>query len=210
MFSLGGLAARERRVQKSENLYASAEADLSENTSPGADGLRKIAVDLFQIPLQPASPPLTMLRGGTYVAEKETLLTVLCHDRLQSKINIYMEDKSVFHVEGARWGTSWSWRRKVFDDTTGAHLFDFRHESVSLRNGWIIQNDEKEKLCSLVHKRFFTKTHSGIVGTLRTQAGEDVTVHMQPNDGCKLRIHIDSFNIYLGLQSHVLDILTKY
>lgn len=187
MFSLGHLAARQRRVQKSDEMYASAEADLAGNIHTDMDGLRKIAIDFSQNPLRPASPPITMLRGNAYVTEGETVLTILSHDRLQSKVSIYVDDKSLFHVEGARWGTSWSWRRKVFEDTNGAHVFDFRHESVSLKNGWIIENDEKEKLCSLVHKKFFTKTHSGIVATLRTQAGEDVTVDMQPSDRCTSR-----------------------
>lgn len=185
MFLLGGLVARERRVQKSEKLYASAKADLSNNVPPEVEGLRRVAVDFSRIPLQPASPPLTMLQGDAYVTDKETVLTVLCHDRLQSRVSIYMEGKSLFHVEGARWGTSWSWRRRVFEDATGAHLFDFRHESVSLRNGWLIQNGEQEKLCSLVHKKFFTKTHSGIAATLRTQGGEEVMVDMEPSDECK-------------------------
>lgn len=187
MFSLGGLAARERRVRKSEQLYASAEADPSQDVPPEMKGLQKIAVDFSHIPLQPANPPLTIMRNGTYVTQKETVLTFLCHDRLQSRVSISMENRSIFHIEGARWGTSWSWRRKVFDDMTGAHMFDFRHESVSLKNGWIVHNAENEKLCSLVHKRFFTKTHSGIVATIHTQAGQDVNVDMQPRDGCKPR-----------------------
>lgn len=187
MFSLGGLAARERRVRKSEQLYASAEADSSQDVPPGMKGLQKIAVDFSQIPLEPAKPSLTMMRNGNYVTEKETVLTVLCHDRLQSRVSISMENKSLFHVEGARWGTSWSWRRKVFDDMTGAHMFDFRHESVSLKNGWIVHNAENEKLCSLVHKQFFTKTHSGIVATIHTQAGQDVNVDLHPRDRCKPR-----------------------
>lgn len=186
MFSLGGLAARERRVRKSEQLYASAEADSTHDVSPEMKGLQKIVVDFSQIPLQPASPCLTMMRTGKFVVtEKETVLTVLCHDRLQSRVSIAADNKSLFRIEGARWGTSWSWRRKVFDDVTGAHMFDFRHESISLKNGWIIHNAENEKLCSLVHKKFFTKTHSGIVATIHTQLGQDVTVDMQPRDGCK-------------------------
>lgn len=195
MFSLSGLAARERRVQMSENMYTSAEIDLSANSnaSSGMDGLRKLAVDFSQIPLQPASPPISMLRGDTYMTKRETMLTILCHDRLQSKMDIYVEDKSLFCVEGAPWGTSWSWRRKVFDASTGADVFDFRHESLSLKNGWTIEESKKEKLCALVHEKFFTKTHSAIVATLRTQAGEDVTAHMQPSDRCTSLV---SFNPY--------------
>lgn len=185
MFSLGGLAARERRVRKSEQLYASAEADSSRDVPPEMKGLQKIAVDFSRIPLQPAKPSFIMMHNSNYVTEKETVLTVLCHDRLQSRVNIYMEDRSLFHVEGARWGTSWSWRRKVFDDMTGAHMFDFRHESVSLKNGWIVHNAENGRLCSLVHRKFFTKTHSGIVATMYPSAGQDVKVNMQPRDGCK-------------------------
>lgn len=186
MFLLGGLAARERRVRKSEQLYGSAEADSSHDTSPEMKGLQKIVVDFSQTYLQPARPCLTMMRTGKFVVtEKETVLTVLCHDRLQSRVSIAVENQRLFRVEGARWGTSWSWRRKVFDDVTGAHMFDFRHDSVSLKNGWIIHNAENQKLCSLVHRKFFTKTHSAIVATIYTQNGQDVTVDMQPRDGCK-------------------------
>lgn len=187
MFTLGGLAARQRRVRKSEQLYATAEADSSHDVPPEMKDLQKIAVDFSQIPLQPPKPSLTMMRNGNYMTEKATVLTVLCHDRLQNRVSISMENKSLFHAEGARWGTSWSWRRKVFDDMTGAHMFDFRHESVSLKNGWIVHNAENEKLCSLVHKRFLTKTHSAIVATIHTQADQDINIDMQPRDGCKPR-----------------------
>lgn len=140
-------------------------------------------------PVQTATPQLVMLGG--YQAQHETTMTVYCHDQAMKKVTAFGEkEKQLFHVEGAAFGTSWSWRRKVFDSTTQEHLFDFRHESISLKNPWLIEEKGGKKLCSIAHNAQLTYEHSAVNATVRTQAGEDVVVAMRQKDHAATTAHI--------------------
>ncbi|CAN8097845.1 unnamed protein product [Discula destructiva] len=140
-------------------------------------------------PLQTAKPPVMMLNG--YQTIHETTLTLYCHDNTMTKVTaIGDKDKKLFHVDGAKFGASWSWRRKVFDSTTQKHIFDFRHESISLKNPWVIENHEGQKICSIVHNAQITQEHSSVNATVRTQAGEDVAVAMRQKDHAATTAHI--------------------
>ncbi|KAI0010571.1 hypothetical protein F4779DRAFT_304193 [Xylariaceae sp. FL0662B] len=135
----------------------------------------------MDIPLQAPNPPLTMLPGHT--SQHETTLNVRCHDHAFKKVTVSDDaGKALFHVEGTTFGTSWSWRRKVLDSTNDRHLFDFRHESIDIKNGWVVDGPDSRRLCSLVHKSQITKEHSAIDATVRTEAGEQVLVAMRPID----------------------------
>ncbi|KAI0907730.1 hypothetical protein F4823DRAFT_601847 [Ustulina deusta] len=124
---------------------------------------------------------------GDYLSQQETTLTLHCHDSTFQKVTaLDTEQKPVFRVEGSTWGTSWSWRRKVFDATDNRHFFDFRHESFDFKNRWIVEDATGRKLCSLVHKNQLTSNHSAIDATVRTVAGEDILVCMRPQDGAAL------------------------
>ncbi|KAI0850326.1 tubby C-terminal-like domain-containing protein [Daldinia vernicosa] len=138
----------------------------------------------METPLQTPSPPVNILNG--YVSPQQVTLNVYCHDRIFKKVTVTdSTSQPVFRVEGTSFGTSWSWRRKVFD-SSNTHLFDFRHKSVDIKNGWIIENPNGDKLCSLVHKSQITRSHSAIDATVRTQVGEEVLVIMRPNDHAAL------------------------
>ncbi|KAJ4422376.1 hypothetical protein N0V82_002931 [Gnomoniopsis sp. IMI 355080] len=145
-------------------------------------------------PLQSATPTVVML-NGYQSPQEETTLTLYCHDHAMKKATaIGDKEKKLFHVEGATFGTSWSWRRKVFDSTSQAHLFDFRHASVSLKNSWVVEtgqdgykgsdgnNSIARQICSIVHNSQITAEHSSVNATVRTQAGEDVLIVMRQKD----------------------------
>ncbi|KAF3059435.1 hypothetical protein GL218_04641 [Daldinia childiae] len=145
--------------------------------------------------LQTPNPPVNIL--NSYVSQQQTTLNVYCHDRIFKKVTVTdSTGQPVFQVEGTSFGTSWSWRRKVLD-SSNTHIFDFRHKSIDIKNGWIIENPNGDKLCSLVHKSQITNSHSAIDATVRTQAGEDVLVIMRPNDHAALTttISVDSTSI---------------
>ncbi|GAP84639.1 putative duf567-domain-containing protein [Rosellinia necatrix] len=132
--------------------------------------------------LQSPSPPVNMLGG--HVSQQETILTLRCHDSTFKKVTVVdAEENPVFRVEGSTFGTSWSWRRKVYDAANNQHLFDFRHESFDFKNRWLAEDAAGRKVCSLVHKNQVTTNHSAIDATVRTVAGEDVLVIMRPQDG---------------------------
>ncbi|KAH8781207.1 hypothetical protein F5883DRAFT_539616 [Diaporthe sp. PMI_573] len=144
-------------------------------------------------PVQAAKPQVVMLNG--YQTQHETTMTLYCHDQAMKKVTVIGEkDKKLFHVEGAAFGTSWSWRRKVFDSVTEKHLFDFRHESISLKNPWLIEDKDGRKLCSIVHNTQLTYEHSAVNATIRTQAGEDVVVAMRQKDHAATTAHIQVGN----------------
>ncbi|KAI1743975.1 hypothetical protein F4680DRAFT_326040 [Xylaria scruposa] len=139
----------------------------------------------MDIKLQSPSPPVNML--SDHLSQQETTLTLHCHDSTFKKATaVDAEGNPVFRVEGTTWGTSWSWRRKVFDATNNRHLFDFRHESFDFKNRWVVEDTTGRKLCSLIHKNQLTTNHSAIDATVRTVAGEDILVFMRPQDGAAL------------------------
>ncbi|KAI1278894.1 hypothetical protein F5Y07DRAFT_359819 [Xylaria sp. FL0933] len=139
----------------------------------------------MDISLQSPSPPVDML--GSHVSQEETTLTLHCHDSTFKKATVVdAAGNPVFRIEGTTFGTSWSWRRKVFDAIDNRHLFDFRHESLDFKNRWVVEDITGHKLCSLVHKSQLTTNHSAINATVRTVVGEDVLVAMRPRDGAAL------------------------
>lgn len=127
-------------------------------------------------------PPVQMVSG--YVTQQEAELTVYCHDIFFKKVTaVDGAGKELFRVEGTTFGTSWSWRRRVWDGSGNRHVFDFRHESISIRNGWVVEEPEDhQRLCTLVNKSILTKEHSAINATVHTQAGEKVGVIMRHRD----------------------------
>ncbi|KAI1351285.1 hypothetical protein F5Y01DRAFT_283311 [Xylaria sp. FL0043] len=139
----------------------------------------------MDVSLQSPSPQVDML--GSHVSQEETTLTLHCHDSTFKKATVVdAEGNPVFRIEGTTFGTSWSWRRKVFDAIDNRHLFDFRHESLDFKNRWVVEDTTGRKLCSLVHKSQVTTNHSAINATVRTVVGEDVLVAMRPRDGAAL------------------------
>lgn len=155
--------------------------------------------------LSTPSPPVIMLPGHTI--ERETTITVECHDRAFNLVTATLDaeptSEPLFRVE-AKWGTSWSLRRKVFDvaparggDGSSArreHLFDLRHHSADPKNGWVVETGEgggdgdgdgsnrrgRRRLAELTHHKQITSLgHSDIDATVRTAAGEDVVVRMR-------------------------------
>lgn len=93
--------------------------------------------------------PLVNILGGLYVTQEETIPTLQCHNRIFKKATaLDAQGKPVFRVEGAAWGTSWSWRRKVFDASDNLHLFDFRHESLDIKNRWIVEDATGRMTCA--------------------------------------------------------------
>ncbi|KAI1474294.1 hypothetical protein K445DRAFT_315547 [Daldinia sp. EC12] len=134
----------------------------------------------MEAPLQTPSPPVNIFND--YVSSQETTLNVYCHDRIFERVTVTdSAGQALFRVEGTKFGTSWSWRRKIFD-SSNTHLFDFRHKSIDIKNSWVIENPNGDKICSLVHKSQVTRDHSAVDATVRTQAGEEVLVTMRPND----------------------------
>ncbi|KAI1172194.1 hypothetical protein F4777DRAFT_562907 [Nemania sp. FL0916] len=158
----------------------------------------------MDIKLQSPNPAVNML--GDYVSQKETTLMLHCHDSTFKKATAVDREKHhVFRVEGTTWGTSWSWRRKVFDAAKNQHLFDFRHESLDLKNRWLVEDTTGRKLCSLVHKNQLTANHSAIDATVRTVAGEDVIVAMRPLDGAALTTTISVGDVVIAIIRKVID-----
>jgi hypothetical protein len=124
---------------------------------------------------------------GDHVSQQETAFMLYCHDSTFKKVTVLdAAEKPIFRAEGTKWGTSWSWRRKVFDTTNDRHLFDFRHESFDFKNRWVVEDAGGRKLCSLVHKNQVTSQHSAVDATVRTAVGEDVLVTMRPQDDAAL------------------------
>ncbi|KAI0805518.1 hypothetical protein GGR55DRAFT_280457 [Xylaria sp. FL0064] len=139
----------------------------------------------MDIILQSPSPPVNML--GSHVSQEETTLTLHCHDSTFKKATVVdAAGNPVFRIGGTTWGTSWSWRRKVFNAIDNRHIFDFRHESLDFKNRWVVEDTTGRKLCSLVHKSQVTTNHSAIDATVRTVVGEDILVTMRPRDGAAL------------------------
>lgn len=136
-------------------------------------------------PLTTPQPPVIMLEG--YTSTRETSFTVECHDRVFNLVTTALDtppNEPVFRAE-SKLGTSWSWRRKVFDQSAGPaqqqHIFDFRHHSMDAKNRWLVEAaDDKRQLAELVHRKQVTSVgHSDIDATVRTTAGEDVVVSMR-------------------------------
>ncbi|KAI0434848.1 hypothetical protein F5Y09DRAFT_337244 [Xylaria sp. FL1042] len=159
----------------------------------------------MDISLESPSPPVNIL--GDHISQGETTLTLHCHDSTFKKATaVDAEGNPVFRVEGTSWGTSWSWRRKVFDAIDNRHLFDFRHESLDLKNRWVVEDTTGRKLCSLVHKSQLTTNHSAVDATVRTVAGEDVLVIMRPRDGAALTTTVSvSDGVVIATISKVVD-----
>jgi len=155
---------------------------------------------MSQQTLQTPKPPVCMLTGHT--TQQETSLTVHCYDKTFKQVTASLDtgaasDEPLFDVQGAVWGTSWSLRRKVHSrsspgnagsESTHSHLFDFRHHSLDLKNGWVVEAaGDGRVLATLVHSNFATKHHSNINATVYTTAGEDILVTMhQLGDDAKV------------------------
>lgn len=134
----------------------------------------------MDVPLASPSPPVNMLRG--HVTADATTLTVHCHDRIFKQVTFVDNDgRALFRCEGQSYGSSWSWRRKVYDGT-GQYLFDLRHNNIDIKNGWVVETPMKQKVCSLDFTSFWTKGPAAITATVRTQAGENVVVKTHPKD----------------------------
>ncbi|RYP78056.1 hypothetical protein DL771_000749 [Monosporascus sp. 5C6A] len=143
----------------------------------------------MEIPLQTPNPPVNMLTS--YISEQEMTFIVHCHDRTFKHVTAADSNgQPLFHVKGTTPGTSWSWRRKVYDSSNDHLLFDFRHHSLDIKNGWVIESPTGRKLCSLVHKAQITSKHSAIDATVHTESGEQVLVLMRPNDHGALTVTI--------------------
>lgn len=143
-------------------------------------------------PLATPQPPIVMLEG--YTSTKETSFMVDCHDSVFNLVTTRLDtppNEPLFRVE-SKLGTSWSWRRKVYDQTsdsegadggaaTQKHIFDFRHASMDPKNRWLVEAaDDRRHLAELVHKKQLTSMgHSDIDAVVRTTAGEDVIVSMR-------------------------------
>lgn len=129
-----------------------------------------------------------MLEG--YTSTRETSFTVECHDRAFNLVTTALDtppNEPLFRAE-SKLGTSWSWRRKVYDQSAAGdgaaqkHIFDFRHHSMDAKNRWLVEaaGDDKRQLAELVHRKQVTSVgHSDIDATVRTTAGEDVVVSMR-------------------------------
>ncbi|KAF3014715.1 hypothetical protein E8E14_007345 [Neopestalotiopsis sp. 37M] len=121
-----------------------------------------------------------MLRG--HVTADATTFTVHCHDRIFKQVTVVDNDgRALFRCEGQSYGSSWSWRRKVYDGT-GQYLFDLRHNNIDIKNGWVVETPMKQKVCSLDFTSFWTKGPAAITATVRTQPGENVVVKTHPQD----------------------------
>lgn len=135
-------------------------------------------------PLTKPEPPVIMLEGHTSTGE--TSFTVECHDRVFNLVTTALDtplNEPLFRAE-SKLGTSWSWRRKVYDQPAGApqkHIFDFRHHSIDPKNRWLVEAaDDSRQLAELVHRKQVTSVgHSDIDATVRTTAGEEVVVSMR-------------------------------
>jgi hypothetical protein len=138
-----------------------------------------------------------MLSGHT--TQQETSFTVYCYEKTFKQVTASLNagnaiDEPLLDVQGAVWGTSWSLRCKVHgrssqgnagSESTHSHLFDFRHHSLDLKNGWMVEaTGDGRVLATLVHSNFAMKHRSNINAPVRTTAGEDVIVTMrQLGDG---------------------------
>ncbi|KAH9904423.1 hypothetical protein F4778DRAFT_732413 [Xylariomycetidae sp. FL2044] len=137
----------------------------------------------MDITLQTPDPPVHMLSG--YTSDREASFMVHCHDTFFRRVTMTSEGAAgkTFRVDGSVLGSSWSWRRKVLDGETGAHVFSVRHRSFDLlKNGWVVESPDGKRLCSLAHKTQITSEHSAIDGTVRTVEGEEVLVTMRHED----------------------------
>ncbi|RYP50187.1 hypothetical protein DL768_004243 [Monosporascus sp. mg162] len=143
----------------------------------------------MEIPLQSPNPQVNMLTS--YISKQEMTFIVYCHDSTFKHVTAAdSKGQPLFHVEGTTFGTSWSWLRKVYDSSNDHLLFDFRHHSLDIKNGWVIESPTGRKLCSLVHKAQITTKHSAIDATVDTESGEQVMVFMRPNDHGSLTVTI--------------------
>ncbi|OTA99140.1 hypothetical protein M426DRAFT_325388 [Hypoxylon sp. CI-4A] len=135
----------------------------------------------MDIPLQAPNPPVNLL--GDHVSQTEIKLIVRCHDPgFKDTTILDSAGQTIFKATGTAFGTSWSLRRKLWDSVNDRHVFDFRHNSFDLKNGWVVESPDGQKICSLEHKTQITSEHSNIDATVRTKAGEQVLVAMRQND----------------------------
>ncbi|KAI2633924.1 hypothetical protein GGS21DRAFT_119744 [Xylaria nigripes] len=135
----------------------------------------------MDIKLRSPGPAVNML--DTHTTEHETTLALRCHDAAFKSCTIEDEEhNALFRIVGASFGKSWSWRRKVYDAKTNAHLFDFRHENLDIKNRWVVEDPAGNKIGSLVHDTQISSNHSAVNATLRNSAGEDVRIAMRPED----------------------------
>lgn len=118
-------------------------------------------------PIEAPQPPVSMLAG--YTTQQETSLTIYCHDKVFKRVTASLDrangDKALFNIQSVLWGTSWSLRRKVYGrslgnvspESTGSYyLFDFRHHSIDLSNGWVVKADDNRRVLAILVYNDFT------------------------------------------------------
>ncbi|KAI1269270.1 hypothetical protein F5Y18DRAFT_180369 [Xylariaceae sp. FL1019] len=120
---------------------------------------------------------------GGYTRQTDTTITINCHDATFKQITGVDEiGNIIFQVEGSKYGTSWSWRRKVYDETDPRHFFDFQHRSMDLKSRWIVEGPTGRDLCSLIHEKRVTANPFGIDATVHTKTGEDAVIEIAPQN----------------------------
>lgn len=168
-------------------------------------------------PLTTPQPPVIMLDG--YTSKRETSFTVECHDRVFNLVTTALDtppNEPLFRAE-SKLGTSWSWRRKVYDQQPAAgdaqqqqqqHIFDFRHHSMDAKNRWLVEAaDDKRQLVELVHRKQVTSVgHSDIDATVRTTAGEDVVVSMRRSGSDSVAFEDMSLSVGVTTFAHIQKI----
>ncbi|RYP60841.1 hypothetical protein DL770_009919 [Monosporascus sp. CRB-9-2] len=143
----------------------------------------------MEIPLQTPKPQVNILTD--YISEEEMSFIVYCHDSTFKHVTAADSNgQPLFHVMGTTFGTSWSWRRKVYDSSNDQHIFDFRHHSLDIKNGWVAESPTGRKLCSLENKSQIATKHFAIDATVYAESGEDVLVLMRPTDPSALTVTI--------------------
>ncbi|RYO87542.1 hypothetical protein DL764_008854 [Monosporascus ibericus] len=143
----------------------------------------------MEIPLQTPKPQVNILTD--YISEEETTFSVYCHDSTFKHVTAMDSNgQPLFHVMGTTLGTSWSWRRKVYDSSNDQRIFDFRHNSFDIKFGWVAENPTGRKLCSLKNKSQINTKQFAIDATVYTESGEDVLVLMRSTDHSALTVTI--------------------
>lgn len=122
-----------------------------------------------------------------HMSGEETSFAVHCGDQMFQNMAVVSDsspNETLFHVEGATWGTSWIVRRKLYegplDRSPSMHLLGFRHGRLEIKNGWVVEAaGDGRVIVNLTHRDFFTKQHSAINATVHTMAGDKVLVTMR-------------------------------
>lgn len=140
------------------------------------------------------STPVIMLPGHT--SQMPVSLTVECWDKAFHNVKVISNEdtqKCPFRIEGAKFGTSWSLKRRIFGGPSGEHLFDLRHHPVDIKNSWVVEAAEDgRQLATLVHDKQLTKQHSNINAKVRADtSGAQLDVFMRHRDGLEDAVVVD-------------------